>query len=289
MFDIPVELFLGFVAMSIVVLPIGLKASPRAGMTMFMLGGIFIFTMMALTDNIIMGYEHTQYLIDSQTSSVVATDEIVVYMNVTTADTNQIVLDGSGVTNRYAGERISSVSSALVNKAINCVDIKLLKTGNPTGFFYVGVWSTVVVPSSANYLYLIATVDATTLTTSPVIYSYCNTSDYYTLRFQDTIGVHYASGSTGNTVNVRTTSNNEFDSTSSIRTITSNTAFTDSTTTDVQMAIYGNGFETIETISYETIDGQPINYEFTEMVKFLYAFYGVVLIALGAIVLAKDR
>lgn len=54
MFDIPIELFLGLIVSALALAVFGLMRNPQM-MLMLLIAGVFIFTLTALTDNIIMG------------------------------------------------------------------------------------------------------------------------------------------------------------------------------------------------------------------------------------------
>lgn len=54
--DIPVELFLGFIGITLIMTVIGLMRDPRIPLVI-MVAGMFIFPFVAITDKIIMGYE----------------------------------------------------------------------------------------------------------------------------------------------------------------------------------------------------------------------------------------
>lgn len=85
MFDIPFELFIGFIGLCLSFLVIGLAWNPKIPI-LIMLAGLMIFPMISLTDNLIMGYSdgspaETQYILQNTTSDITAS------LNTTTTQT----------------------------------------------------------------------------------------------------------------------------------------------------------------------------------------------------------
>lgn len=287
MVNIPIELFGGFIGISLFLVIVGFLTNPRMPILLF-IAGVFVFTQVAITENLVMGYSEersvlvAQLTVDDQTS--------ITHMNVTTGDTFGQM--GITATNSiFRGEELGG-SSSLIGDEFNHVRVNLTKTGNPAGSFYVGVWNpSLGAPTDANYECLVTTVLASTLTTTNTRYDFEKTDGTCTLSSGDAVGIFYNSGTSGNIISIfLDTTSPPFDGTNSYSGFYAGGIWQDNTAHDVTMQIYYEFAQSpVTTYSYDTVGSSPLLFEFSELPKALYAIYGVTLMLIGVVIFSKER
>lgn len=268
MANIPVELFLGFIGMTFMLIVIGIVRKPNVPV-LVVSAGAFILSIAVMTDNIVLGQKQID---DTEISE--STDII---MNV---NTHQATVDVSGFSthNRFVGQEIGNQNSLLWNKEIDKVCMFLSKSGTLTGDATVGVWNTVVTPTQSNYQKFFGNITATNIPTTGTLF--CSQSNLPVILNQEmAIGIFYngGAGDSANKINLAVTTSDIFDSTNSYRTRYS-TVWSDTTTSDIRMIL------TVDTINESnTYDDDSNLYPFTQRVKVMFSFFGVVLMLMGAL------
>jgi hypothetical protein len=160
--------------------------------------------------------------------------------------TNPIVLmnDSSGKvgfvmygTNRNTYAEFVSPTSILIGKSMDDIQIKLKKTGSPTGLAYVGIFN---VANSLTKQF--GTIDVSTLEARYRNYEFKNNANV-TINSGDYIGIKYSGGDANNNVAVMTDQKNTFDDTNSYLS-TYMEGWTDTLTNDMHMILTSGGEET---------------------------------------------
>lgn len=125
-------------------------------------------------------------------------------------------------------EHLTTSSSQLFGKTINCMELYIGKTGSPQISFPVvlGVFSTTVSNSIAETKYEFGRVNVTNITLDKMPFKRCNTVSDYTLITGDRVGLMYRDGDASNFITFNENSNNPFDGT-----ITVVSSFNDATNT----------------------------------------------------------
>lgn len=264
--DIPIELFLGGMGISITLAIFGFLRQPQIP-AMLCFGGMFMLVFAVATDNIIM---------DSFASGNV--DNTYYYNIESSTGPNSI----SGLTNpQVRGENVFSTSSQLYGKTIDCIDVFMKKSGTPTQTYIVGIFDRDQADSDP-LLQSFGTGDASLLSTDFQWRTFClPAGQTYTLGLQDVIGVKYTEASATNVVQISTTLDS-FDSTTTFHVSQSSSTFLWSsfTTLDTTLRIYLTG------------DGLQITqdpYAFTELPKTLFALMGSIFMLCGALMVLRNN
>lgn len=264
--DIPIELFLGFIGVSIAIALFGFVRNPQIPACLVM-GGMFILFLSIATDNIIMGFAFGQNGFIEE-----------IFYDVMTRSFEQSLFNN---TQTIQAEELSTSSSFLFGDTINCLELNLRKTGTPpvSTLARYGVYDVNGIEK-----YLIGTMNITILTTSSTPIELCNTSQSYTLTSGDRIGVKYNAGDLTNAIVMQFDANNPFDST-----ITRHSRF--SSLTGTWTSFTANDF--MGKISFQMgednqIITENILYEFTELPKTLFALIGVMSMLVGGLMVMRD-
>lgn len=268
--DIPIELFLGFIGVSIALAILGFLRNPQIPATIVM-GGMFILVIAVATDNIKIG----NFISNEMTTT---SESFIVYMQQNLGTTPVIM---NSVNNIFVGEEIVNSNSTLYLKSFDEVTIAVTKQNSPIGTAIVGVWGTQVAPTSTNYVYTLGTFDVSTLANSITVKTFRNNTNPYTLLDNQAVGVFYNGASGTNTISIITTSSNQFDGANS-QTTRFTSSWTD-VTTDLRMNIR------LSSIDEESIiTNESINYEFTELPKTLFALIGVMIMLVGGLMVMRE-
>lgn len=253
--NIPIELFLGFIGVSIAIALFGFVRNPQIPACLVM-GGMFILTMGIATDNII--FNVGENLLDFTNSTLVSDFTIVnnytpITENATSAGTDTSMNVTSGATARTIraggaiarGEGAITEASILVDSNLNTIRLSLSKTGSPTGIATIGV-----LDANANFFYTCNTLDVSTLTTSQANYIF-SCPDEYIIGNGDRIGIKYTGGDASNLVNFFTNTANPFDGSAS-QAVNYVASWAVESSADHNMAIYyvsniSNAFDTRDT------------------------------------------
>jgi hypothetical protein len=107
----------------------------------------------------------------------------------------------------------------------------LAKSGSPTGTVTAGVFD-----SSGNTLHTFGTMDAGSLTTSNVLYSFTGGGDY-TITATSYVGIKFASGSVGNTVSIPYDNANSYDGTNTIKSMFTSPTWADTSGQDINFIV----------------------------------------------------
>ena len=287
MFDLPIELFILWFAGSAIFIIFGLfSRDPKMGF-MVVLGGVMIFPMVALTDNILMGYADTGET-TSQTGGEATTlifDHLLQY-DVSTYQGSEQLRDNL---NEIVGEYVASNRSALFGLPIDTLIFSINKVGNPpiNTLVKAGVWDT-----SGNLVRQFGSLNVTSLTTQFVQTSFSLPGgQVYVLRVGDLVGIQYTAGTLNNAVQFVRTGNDQFNGTSSHYRVFNGATWTNSTSVDMtaQFTYSQSKQETTITpiITTTDFDREPDKYPFDEMPKALFGLYATVSMAVGSIVFMR--
>lgn len=225
-FDIPFNIFALYIGMATTIGIVGVVMASKkidgAPFVTIFAGGM-MFSLTVLVGNITMG-ESEDYITNDFLNNTS-------YMNQPTVSGTSALRSGSNI---FFGEKVVNEQSLLNGgREMNTVQVRLSKTGSPTGNFIVGVYNGVVTPTASNYKYLVASVDSSSLTTSQTFYTYYNRNATYILQPNDVVGVFYNGGSAGNEVNIASNATaSSFDGVNSIRSLYTS-SWSDSTTADL--------------------------------------------------------
>jgi hypothetical protein len=283
MVDIPVELFFGFIGMSVVLLVIGLIREPKIPATV-VFAGMFMLTITMVTDNITFGSRIDNIVATESTFNITGSvTEIPDYKYNVITGTQALVIrvDGSNVHSRV--EYITP-TSVLIDEEIECISVPLRRTGSPTGVVQSGILDS----NGAMVKTFDGIVNPATVLTTFTYYSFClPDGQSYIIQSGDRIGVLWVSGTSDGTnflETIRDTSN-VFDGTNTVSSAYT-TLWTDTTTADMNMQLYSRE-EIPDNIQVSGIGGiysyEPDSFQFTELPKVIFAFFSVVLMLLGAL------
>lgn len=269
--EIPIELFLGGIGVSIALAIFGFIRQPQIP-AMLVFGGMFILIFAVATDTIILG-QSTNFIDSSVTRTV--------HYNVTSFSfETSMRVDGASTVSRIT-EFASSSSSQLVGDSANCISMYLRRVGTPTVGTVVefGVWDSV-----GTQKHLFGTVDQVLVTTSANEFKRCSSTPY-TIVSGDRIGARYNSGDAANNITVRLDAANPFDGTITFEsTWNPNTlAWTSFTANDWTGTILLQESVTGETTTVNE------TYEFTELPKTLFALIGSIFMLCGALMVIRNN
>jgi hypothetical protein len=265
MVDIPVELFFGFIGMSVVLLIIGLIREPKIPATV-VFAGMFMLTITMVTDNIIMGF-----------ATDGGTETIQHYDQEGFTGVSDIFGNGGIGGNDIRGEYVFSTSSLLYGDTIDCIELTLRKSGSPTGLAQIGVYDHASATNNPVIL-VFGDIDVSTLNTGfSQWYTFClPLGTTYTIGDQDVLGIRYDGGDATNFIRTNVVTVDAFDGTNTRYTSKSDATntWTDTTTSDLT-AIFSLRGQEMEIIDH--------NFEFTELPKTIFAFFSVILMLLGVL------
>lgn len=254
--DIPIALFLGFIAMTLAIVVFGIiKRIP----VMILAGGLFLIFWSVMTDNIIVDAFFDPTRVTSYS-----------YNYESQSGTSQLNLGGNIAYGMFA----STGSSLLVGDTINCIDLYIKKTGVPTGTMTIGT-----LDSTANIVKSFGTQDVSLLSTANVWKTYCLVGgDTYTILSGDRIGARYAGGNATNGVGFNRDSAGTFDGTVTFQQVYTS-SWASNTGTDDSMRFYLTGQE-----------GSVVNnpYPFTEIPKVLFSFFGIMIMVVSLVISKYD-
>jgi hypothetical protein len=266
--DIPIELFLGFIGVSIALAIFGFLRNPQIPATIVM-GGMFLLVISVATTNIIMGFS---------ISDNMPTETI--YNVITNTGNANIFSPNSPI----RGEYPTASNSMLIGDRFDCMTVPIAKTGNPPANVFVkaGVFDATgnLVQQFGNDL------NVTNITSGFFFYDFClPLGQYYTVgslpALVERIGVEYRSGDSSNFITTRIDANNPYDSTITVlSTFNSGTGLWTQTST--------SDFDMILTLRGTSAETQNVNYEFTELPKTLFALIGVMIMLIGGLMVMRD-
>lgn len=272
-FDIPIELFITFLGATFGLALLGLIRQPQIP-AMIAFAGMFMLAFSVATDNIIVSYGTS------------ANDKTIVVTNSTTTYPYDVeTFSSAGAmnnVNKGYGEFVSSTSSALYNKTIDCMDILLKKTGSPVGTATIGIYN-----STDGLTKQFGTQSASSLGLSFAWKTYCLTgTDSYTIKSGDRIGIAYNNGTATDTIQLQIDTNNPFDGVITYTQVYT-TSWASNTPWDMTMRLYNtvNGNTTSVVTTY---DRTPDLFPFTEMPKTLFALFSAILILAGALMVYRE-
>lgn len=259
--DIPVELFITFIGISGFIAIFGFIRQPQIP-AMLAFSGVFLLVIAVSTTNVIMGYAVGDLEpINNE------------FYNVLTSSTGiTIRQDGSWI----RGEFVTNSASQLSGEVVNCLTTQLSRNSNPdfnTPIIFA------VFDTSANIKYEFGRMNVTETTSSIQFFQRCNDDSNYTIVPTDRIGIMWNDGDATNNIAIRIDNSDPFDS-SNTQATAWNGAWTQTSGSDYSM-----------TISFE--DGgvqntEPINFEFTELPKVLFALLGTIFILCGALMVTRN-
>lgn len=259
--EIPIAIFLSFIAVSLVLTLIGLwKKIP---VLMFLCGFLFFFWSVT-TDTIILdtlatsgGQDLVHYEVTSPAVSVTA---------------NAIT--------PIRAEFPTTSSSQLIEDTFDCMKVPLAKSGAPVAGTMVraGVWGT-----TGNLIKQFgSSLDVQNMAVGLTTYQFClpegETYKIGTFPNVERIGIEYNAGDAVNFITGRTDNSNPYDGTITVAQVfTTSTGLwsTPSTTNDLNMKLWLRG----------NVEGmQQIDFEFSAYPKLLFILIGSLIMIIGAIV-----
>lgn len=215
--DIPNDIFITFVVLAFAIGGMGLWLGVKriAGAPFIcVFAGIILFSQIAFIEDI-------QYF------GVDGNDGITEVWNQQLLTGQNTIHNGTGNVVIRA-EHLTTSSSQLFGKTVNCMTLSIGKTGSPQISFPVilGVFSTTVSNSIAETKYEFGRVNVTNLTVDKMPFKRCNLVTDYTLITGDRVGLMYRDGDASNFITINENSQNPFDGT-----ITVVSSFNDATNT----------------------------------------------------------
>lgn len=301
MVQMPVELFLGFIAVSVSMGIFGFIRNPQVP-AMLVFAGMFILTMAVITDNVIMGYTEQYDRINSISTNFTPISQ-------TTTQNRMVVALGGSVANLNANDcatggeycftgELLKTNSILIGSEINEMKLYLKKVNSATGTATIGVWDSITdtTPSVANVNYIIDTLDVSTLTTSYELKTFTKSvlTNTYTLSVNEVVGILYTSGTTTNYIDVNF-NNNVFDNTNSIGVRYDTASYKDLSAFDIAGEINlvtqsaCNNCDNTATYTTTTVMSEPILFQFTELPKTLFGLLGVIFMLSGALMVMRTE
>lgn len=266
MVDIPIELFLGFISMTVIFIVIGIIRKPNVPV-LVVTAGVFILTIAVITTNIQLGYSEVQ-------KDIFINEKVAPY-NVTTNTGS-----GSSFNNSSEARTIGIEStSTLINKPIECISLQLRKVGTPptTPSITFGTFNN----TSGTLIKSFGTVTISSITNSFTNYDRClPNGEQYFIQNGDRIGYRWidpVGSDASNNIETRIDVNNPFDGTNT-RQYRYGTSWTSDTGIDLQGMLYRNEDSATE---FNTIE--PNLFLFTQWHKVLFAFFGAILMLVGAL------
>lgn len=190
------------------------------------------------------------------------------------------LVDSATGTNSYSNvnfgyvQLVSASNSELVGDTINCIDVYMSRTLNPTGTAEIGTFD-----ANNNVIVTFGTQNVALLSGALQWFTYClPDGQTYTIQNGDRIGMKYASGTASDLVNIRGDANNPFDGTVTFRQVYT-TVWTSATGTDQVFRFYLSGGD------FEITNN---NFVFDGYAKVMFIVFGVIMFLAGAIVWKLD-
>lgn len=231
--DIPFNILVMYLAFAsmIGVLGIILGIKKIAGSPfIIMFAGIMIFALLAITNDVtgdgLTGVEN-QEIIQNTT----------VHMNQVTATISESLRAGANI---MTGEEVANENSILAYDRINQVKVEIIKTGFPSGDFYVGVWNSIQPPTVSNAKFIIGQMKANYTGAQNNYVFTRNDTKTYVLQPFDIVGVFYNGGDASNRIAIRYNATaNSFDNSDSQKSTFSSATqvWTDSSTQDLKLRV----------------------------------------------------
>lgn len=165
---------------------------------------------------------------------------ITIYNN--TVQNSGRAISGNINNAKFDGEEITATSS-LINQTFNRLAIYLRSSGDvPCGYnAYIGIWSTLSAPTSANMLKTIATVEVCDIPSAATLYTY--NFNAHTLSANQAIGAYYGDDPTGSSnqwLSLRYSTTDQYNGSSTQHTYHNNNpnGWFDVATEDITMTLY---------------------------------------------------
>lgn len=294
MADIPVELFLGFIGISFILIVIGIVRRPMIP-ALIVFAGMFILAISMVTDNIVFGSRIDNIVATESTFNITtSTVSVPDYSYSVLSQTTTQNLDAGGA-NRFVTAIFVSPTSQLIGENIECVSFIMSDVGTASASsIRVGIFD-----ANANLVLQIGSSKlASTLTAAFSWENFCFADDpdtepqSYTIQANDRIGIQYPFDTTGNGIAVRLDNMNPFDSTNTYRQGATTTTWVSSTGDDLTAQLFRID-EIPNDVQVSGIGGvysyEPDTFEFTEMPKVMFAFFSVVLMLVGALITKMEN
>lgn len=274
--NIPIELFLGFVGITFVMIAIGLVRRIPA---LIVFAGMFMFTIFAITDVI----ELDSF---SQITNSTTTDSTIIFQNntyhyrVDTGTTSLVVQGGAGSLRTIVAE-YGDGTGAIIGDTINCIDVAVRKSGSPTGNADIGVFDSIGTLTTS-----FGSFDVSTLTTMNQHKTGCLTgSETHTIGSNDRIGVRYTGGDVTNHLIVVIDNTNPFDGTATIRQDFLSGTWSSLTGTDTTARFYLSEEETLGIEGTEnTFEIVSRDFVFDNTLKVIFLLFASMVMLVGALI-----
>jgi hypothetical protein len=281
--DIPIELFLGFIGVSIALAIFGFLRNPQIPATIVM-GGMFILLIAVATTNVTLGDNISS--VNFVPQNITFTDAV---------NSTQFRYDVESITMQIAINNVNKIvaeyaspTSVLNNEEIRCISYLMAKQGTPTGTVDIGIFNSSGILTTSFGSFLIQSLP--TVPNNPLSYQTFCRSDNYVIQPNDRIGVQYTNGSATNFLALREDLTNPFDGTNTFRQVFT-TSWVNATSNDVTAKFYSTNDENIE-LTFESnsdVYNYECNcYEFTELPKTLFALIGVMMMLIGGLMVMRD-
>jgi len=284
--DIPIELFLGFIGTSIALAIFGFVRNPQIPASL-VIGGMFILTLAVATDNIVLGF--STITDSSQISENTIGNSTTYHMVFEASNTNGTMYNSAGG-NFARGELVSTASSVLNGKYLQCVDLQLQKVGSPTGTLVVNAY----IVSTTNIVKQIGFIGFSSISTSLDWYVFCLPEGQEVLMETGMIIGAHITGGTSNATNYiiwKYQSTGGFDGSNTRAELVAFGATTWTTVgvvnADMTMRIYD--YVPIVVITEDLFQSsEPNIFEFTELPKVLFGLIGAIFMLVGGLMVMKD-
>lgn len=287
--DIPIEILWLFFALTAGLVAVGYFARFSVPISLFIfIAGGMLMALFVLTENITISNEIDIITTIPQNVTTFQNQTVITYAYFVesrggTAGLNDIV---------HGIAELADTNSALIGDTINCIDLYLLRAGNPSNSTFAQIG---VLDDTNSFIRLFGTQDPMQLTTASTWYSYClSGNSTYTIQEGDRIGIKYTSGTATDLINVNHDSLNPFNSTNTVWSSYDDTTglWTEVTGRDITGRFYLSETEPIElTFTGETANYEytPNNYPFTEELKVFMLLISVIMILIGGAVEIEQR
>ena len=261
--DIPINVLYLFMATTVSIFLIGMVMffkKIEGAPFISLIPAIVMFALLVLIDNIEVDYVETiSYAVSHP-------------MNVTTSDSSSAF----STTLTAHSEHAANVNSALVGKVINCIEVNMFRTNNPTDNVMIGIGD-----NDARMVKLFGNITASSINTASRSYQVClNNHDYWILAYNDYIMVKHTGSSGTDTISVNFNTANPFDDVNSVRAHFTNGVWTDIASQDLRMKL------TTEDVN---IVGSPVKYPFNQYDIYPFmVFLSVIFVFLAVVFQLRD-
>lgn len=266
--NIPIELFIVGIAIAVFLAVLGFMArNSKAGM-FTVIAGMVIFSMTAMTQNHIMGYEPTAV-------KFVNLQELY---HVHDWDSDRALFAGFATIRAIHTIDDSALISEDFFDRLDCIQFPLRKVGSPTGTADIAVFDTNGVLKPIQF----GSLDVSTLTTSYAWREFClSASMHHFIKDGDYIGIRFAGGDVSNHIVIPVDTTNPVNPDTFMSRFLGGT-WTDEPTLDMVAVMYNRAL-------IEEHEIEPILEPFTTESKVMFGMISAIFMILGAIIMRSEK